>query len=71
MESYDRNSVLEKIYDTKLPSYALWTEDDIGKEDNSTKKNWWKEMEKEYLDNSCQDKSVSDIIVKWLVYYKV
>ena len=69
MESYDRNNVLEKIHNTTLPSYALWGEYDIEKEHNSTKKNWWKEVKKEY-DNSCQDKSVSDIIVKWIAYYE-
>lgn len=71
MESYDRNTVLEKIHNTKLPSYALWDEDDIGKESYKTKQDWWKEVEKEYLDNSCNDNSVYGIIVKWLAYYKV
>ena len=71
MESYDRNTVLEKIHKTKLPSYALWSEYDIEKESNTTNQNWWKEVKNEYLKNSCKDTLVYDSIVKWFVYYKV
>ena len=71
MESYDRNTALEKIHKTNLPSYALWSEYDIEKESNTTNQNWWKEIKKEYLDNKCKDTLVYDSIVKWLVYYKV
>ena len=70
MESYDRNTVLEKIHNTKLPSYALWGEYDIEKESNTIKQNWWKMEKQEYLDNDCKDALIYAIIIKWLDYYK-
>ena len=71
MESYYRNNVLETIHKTKLPSYALWSEDDIVKQSYRIKQNWWKDIEQEYRDNDCNNNLLYGIIMKWRGYYKV
>jgi hypothetical protein len=69
-ESYDRNHSLEIIHNTKLPSYALWGENDIVKEKDTTRLKWWEDVEKEYSDNGCKDLDIYGRILHWLAHYE-
>jgi len=69
-ESYDRNYVMEIIHNIKLPSYALWGENDIVKESVQIRLKWWKEVGKEYLDNGCMDLDIAGYISHWVRHYE-
>ena len=69
-ESYDRNHSLEIIHNTKLPSYALWGENDIVKEKDTIRLKWWEDVEKEYSDNECKDLDICRRILHWLAHYQ-
>jgi hypothetical protein len=49
-ESLMRNKILATVYGS-LPSYCVWTEDDILDEDTETRLNWWRKMISEAVDN--------------------
>ena len=69
-EAFDRNHSLELIHNTRLPSYALWGDDDVGKETQSIKLTWWKDVGKEYETNKCKNDEVYRTILKWINYYE-
>lgn len=66
MESRDRNWVLQKIYNFKLPSYSIWTEESIYEQSYPVKKKWWKEIDKVRKDNNIDDEEVKEVIKKWI-----
>ena len=69
-EAFDRNHSLELIHNTRLPSYALWTDDDVAIETQFIKLTWWKDVGKEYETNKCKNDEVYRSILKWINYYE-
>ena len=49
-EALMRNQILAAVYGS-LPSYCVWTEDDILDEDAETRLNWWRKMVAEAVEN--------------------
>jgi len=70
VEGRDRNLVLETIHNTKLPSYAVWTQDDIERIDVFTNLEWWEGIEKTFIKKSIENSQIKKIITKWIHYYK-
>ena len=69
-EAFDRNHSLELIHNTRLPSYALWRDDDVVKETQAIKLAWWKDILKEYETNKSNKDFVYRTILKWINYYE-
>ena len=69
-EAFDRNHSIELIHNTRLPSYALWGDDDVSKEKQSIKLTWWKDVGKEYETNKCKNDEVYRTILKWINFYE-
>ena len=57
-EASDRNSFLINKYG-KIPSYSLWREIDIEKENINTRYRWW---------NNQETKINSNIVINWKTY---
>jgi hypothetical protein len=49
-EALMRNQILATVYGS-LPSYCVWTEDDILEEDARTRMDWWRKMVSEAVEN--------------------
>ena len=69
-EAFDRNHSLELIHNTRLPSYALWGDDDVIRETQAIRLTWWKDVVKEYETNKCKNDEVYRTILKWINYYE-
>lgn len=69
VEGRDRNLVLETLHNTKLPSYAVWTQDDIEQIDVFTNLEWWEGIEKTFIKKSTENPQIKKIITKWIHYY--
>ena len=48
-EGHHRNLVIETLHNTKLPSYAVWTHDDIERIDVFTNLEWWEGAQKTFI----------------------
>ena len=46
-EALMRTQILMFIHNTKLPSYCIWTDEDINKETTDQRMDWWRNMIKE------------------------
>jgi len=59
MESRDRNFIIQKVHNVRLPSYGVWTEDDLYRVSFPIKKKWWEDM-----DTICKKKGIEDLDIK-------
>lgn len=78
-EALMRNQIITALYGY-LPSYCIWTEDDILKEDTSSRLDWWRKMiseaEGNNIDVDKRDESewpfvtIREYAIKWIVTIK-
>ena len=78
-EALMRNQIITALYGS-LPSYCIWTEDDILKEDTSSRLDWWRKMiseaEGNNIDVDKRDESewpfvtIREYAIKWIVTIK-
>lgn len=69
-EGHHRNLVLETLHNTKLPSYAVWTHDDIERIDVFTNLEWWEGTQKAFIKKNTKNPEIKKIITQWSNYYK-
>ena len=69
MESVDRNFILQMVHNTKLPSYSVWTEDDIYYKSFPENKQWWVKMSSICEQKELTDENILETIKKWIYIY--
>lgn len=68
MEAYTRNQTLINLHG-KLPSYAIWTEEDLCYMSDPEKRQWWCEVEKVRISTDNKDEDLKKTIKKWIDIY--
>tara|TARA_B110000879_G_C10877696_1_gene395478 strand:- start:251 stop:535 length:285 start_codon:yes stop_codon:yes gene_type:complete len=69
IEAYDRNNVLTRIHNVKLPSYCVWDQDSIADTSDNINFEWWISIEKTFLNKKISNDVIKNIINKWKKYY--
>ena len=74
-EAFMRNQILTTVYGS-LPSYCVWTEDNILDEDAKTRMDWWRKMVTEATENKIDVEkkneshwpfvSIREYAIKWV-----
>jgi len=78
-EALMRNQILTTVYGS-LPSYCVWTEDNILDEDAKTRMDWWRKMVTEATENKIDVEkknesqwpfvSIREYAIKWITTIK-
>ena len=78
-EARMRNQIINTLYGS-LPSYCVWTEDDILREDSKTRLDWWRKMVAEAQSNDVDVEkktesqwpfvSIREYAIKWITSIK-